>query len=39
MAVMEAQMWCESMDNKEEMSTILGKRQWFNVPPKDVVGA
>lgn len=38
MAVMEAQMWCESMDNKEEMSTILGKRQWFNVPPKDVVG-
>lgn len=38
MAVMEAQMWCESLDNKEEMSTILGKRQWFNVPPKDVVG-
>ncbi|MDR6100296.1 nitrate/nitrite transport system substrate-binding protein [Agrobacterium larrymoorei] len=38
MAVMEAQQWCDSMDNKEEMSTILGKRQWFNVPPKDVLG-
>lgn len=38
MAVMEAQMWCDEMANKEEMSTILGKRQWFNVPPKDVLG-
>lgn len=38
MAVMEAQMWADSMDNKDEMSDILGKRQWFNVPPKDVVG-
>ena len=32
MAVMEAQQWCESMDNKAEMADILGKRQWFNVP-------
>ncbi|MDH7803520.1 MULTISPECIES: CmpA/NrtA family ABC transporter substrate-binding protein [unclassified Rhizobium] len=38
MAVMEAQQWCDGMDNKEEMSTILGKRQWFNVPPKDILG-
>jgi nitrate/nitrite transport system substrate-binding protein len=38
MAVMEAQMWADSMDNKDEMSDILGKRQWFNVPPKDVAG-
>lgn len=38
MAVMEAQIWADSMDNKEEMSEILGKRQWFNVPPKDVAG-
>ena len=38
MAVMEAQMWADSMDNKEEMAAILGKRQWFNVPPKDVAG-
>ncbi|SNB82779.1 MULTISPECIES: CmpA/NrtA family ABC transporter substrate-binding protein [unclassified Agrobacterium] len=38
MAVMEAQQWCDEMANKEEMSAILGKRQWFNVPPKDVLG-
>ena len=38
MAVMEAQAWCDEMANKEEMSAILGKRQWFNVPPKDVLG-
>ncbi|CVI63526.1 MULTISPECIES: CmpA/NrtA family ABC transporter substrate-binding protein [Agrobacterium] len=37
-AVMEAQQWCDEMANKEEMSAILGKRQWFNVPPKDVLG-
>jgi nitrate/nitrite transport system substrate-binding protein len=38
MAIMEAQVWCDAMENKEEMSAILGKRQWFNVPPKDVIG-
>ena len=38
MAVMEAQQWCEKMENKEEMSTIVGKRQWFNVPVADIVG-
>ncbi len=38
MAVMEAQKWCDEMANKDEMSAILGTRQWFNVPPKDVVG-
>jgi nitrate/nitrite transport system substrate-binding protein len=38
MAVMEAQIWADNMDNKEEMAAILGKRQWFNVPPKDVAG-
>ena len=38
MAVMEAQQWCEAMANKDEMSNILGKRQWFNVPPADVLG-
>ena len=38
MAVMEAQQWCDEMANKEEMSAILDKRQWFNVPPKDVLG-
>jgi nitrate/nitrite transport system substrate-binding protein len=38
MAVMEAQQWCDKIENKEEMAAILGKRQWFNVPPADVLG-
>jgi nitrate/nitrite transport system substrate-binding protein len=38
MAVMEAQQWCEKMENKEEMSAIVGKRQWFYVPVADIVG-
>jgi nitrate/nitrite transport system substrate-binding protein len=35
---MEAQQWCEKMENKEELATIVGKRQWFNVPVADIVG-
>jgi nitrate/nitrite transport system substrate-binding protein len=38
MAVIEGQQWCDKMENKEEMASILGKRQWFNVPPADVAG-
>ncbi len=38
MAVMEAQMWCEDMANKEELATIVQRRQWFNVPPADILG-
>ncbi len=38
MAVMEAQQWCDAFANKNEMAEILGKRQWFNVPPADVLG-
>ncbi|HBF32624.1 CmpA/NrtA family ABC transporter substrate-binding protein, partial [Rhizobium sp.] len=38
MAILEAQMWCDKMENKAEMADILGKRQWFNVPAKDVLG-
>jgi nitrate/nitrite transport system substrate-binding protein len=38
MAVMEAQMWCEKMENKEELAAIVGKRQWFNVPVPDILG-
>jgi nitrate/nitrite transport system substrate-binding protein len=38
MAVMEAQMWCEKMENKQEMAEIVGKRQWFNVPVPDIIG-
>ncbi len=38
MAVMEAQMWCEDIANKEEMATIIGKRNWMNVPVADIIG-
>ncbi len=38
MAVMEAQMWCEKMENKQELAEIVGKRQWFNVPVPDIIG-
>ena len=37
-AVMEAQMWCDKMENKAEMAAILGRRQWFNVPAADILG-
>ncbi len=38
MATMEAQMWCEAMENKQEMAEIIGRRQWFNVPVPDIIG-
>ena len=38
MAVMEAQQWCEKMENKPELADIVGKRQWFNVPVPDIIG-
>ncbi len=38
MAVMEAQQWCEKMENKQEMAEIVGRRQWFNVPVADIIG-
>ncbi|MBM3084942.1 ABC transporter substrate-binding protein [Chelatococcus daeguensis] len=38
MAVMEAQQWCEKQENKQEMAEIIGRRQWYNVPVKDIVG-
>jgi len=38
MACMEAQQWCEKLENKVELAEILGKRQWFNVPAADIIG-
>src|SRR6201991_1813634 len=38
MAVMEAQQWCDKMENKQELATIVGRRQWFNVPVPDIIG-
>jgi nitrate/nitrite transport system substrate-binding protein len=37
-ATMEAQIWCEKAENKEEMAAIIGRRQWFNVPVADIIG-
>jgi len=36
MAVMEAQQWCEKMDNREEAAAICAKRQWINCPVEDI---
>lgn len=36
MAVMEAQQWCEKMENRAETAAICAKRQWINVPVDDV---
>lgn len=38
MAVMEAQQWCENIENKEEMAQVIGRRQWYNVPAADIIG-
>ncbi|MER8844976.1 MULTISPECIES: CmpA/NrtA family ABC transporter substrate-binding protein [Mesorhizobium] len=38
MAVMAAQQWCDTKENKDEMATIIGKRQWMNVPVADIIG-
>ncbi|MGE4218747.1 MAG: CmpA/NrtA family ABC transporter substrate-binding protein [Alphaproteobacteria bacterium] len=37
MAVQEAQMWCEKMENREEVATIVSKRNWINAPVSDIV--
>ena len=36
MAVMEAQQWADKAENKQELATIMGKRQWMNCPVEDV---
>jgi nitrate/nitrite transport system substrate-binding protein len=38
MAVMEAQIWCDKPENKDEMAAIVARRQWFNVPVADIIG-
>ena len=37
MAIQEAQIWCDQMENKEEMCQILAKREWFKVPVEDIL--
>ncbi len=37
MAVMEAQMFCEKAENKEEVARICSSRRWMNAPYNDVI--
>lgn len=37
MAVMEAQQWCEKLENKEEMCQIVSQDKWFKVPAADII--
>ena len=37
MAIMEAQMFCEKAENKEEVAKICSKRRWINCPYKDII--
>ena len=37
MATMEAQQWCDKLENKEEMCKIVGGRDWFKVPVPDIL--
>ncbi|MCE8032738.1 nitrate ABC transporter substrate-binding protein [Billgrantia tianxiuensis] len=37
MAIMEAQMFCEEPQNKEEVARICSRRRWINAPYEDIV--
>jgi nitrate/nitrite transport system substrate-binding protein len=37
MAVIEAQQWCDKLENREEMCKIVGTRAYFNVPVADIL--
>jgi nitrate/nitrite transport system substrate-binding protein len=37
MAVLDAQMWCDKAENRDELAQIVSKRSWFNVPYQDIV--
>lgn len=37
MAVQEAQMWCEKLENRKEIAQIVSKRQWIGAPYADLV--
>lgn len=37
-AVIEAQIWCDKPENKEEMCQIVSGREWFKVPVEDILG-
>ena len=37
MAVLEAQIWCDKMENKVEMCEIISARRYFWIPARDIV--
>lgn len=37
MAIMEAQIWCDQAQNKDEMAEIISKGQYLKAPAKDIV--
>ncbi|MDX2244705.1 MAG: CmpA/NrtA family ABC transporter substrate-binding protein [Leptolyngbyaceae cyanobacterium bins.302] len=37
MAVMEAQQWCDKTENKEEMATLISKREYLKTDKKDIL--
>jgi nitrate/nitrite transport system substrate-binding protein len=37
MAVQEAQQWCDTPGNYEEMCQIVGRDEWFKVPFADII--
>lgn len=37
MAVVEAQMFCEKPENKEEVARICSSRRWINAPYEDII--
>jgi nitrate/nitrite transport system substrate-binding protein len=37
MAVQEAQMWCDELENRREIAQIVAKRQWIGAPYADLV--
>lgn len=37
MAVLEAQQWCDKLENKDEMCAIISGREWFKVPVEDIL--
>jgi len=33
----EAQIWCDKLENKEEMAQIVSESQWLNTSAKNIV--
>jgi nitrate/nitrite transport system substrate-binding protein len=36
-AVMEAQIWCDKPENRDELARILSQKNWINAPYEDLV--